>query len=163
MFQITSLSDIAGQITAKSENADQATAASVYLPSGALKYIRRRVPKALPKWRDATDAAVECVVDLIARESLAALVKYASPFALFYFPKLRPGADYLAAGGDAAVEAIVEAELARPGLHRDIAESGRAFYRRFLRRDPLLAYTAQLLRAYAGVIGTPISPRTAPP
>ena len=99
----------------------------------------------------------------LALKSRAALVKYASPFALFYFPALRPGADFLTVEGDEAVEAIVEAELVRPGLHRDIAEGGRAFYRRFLRRDPLLAYTALLLRAYAGVIGTPISPRTAPP
>lgn len=71
MFRITSYSDIAGQLTASSANADRVTVASVYLPAGGLKAIRKQLPPSFPKWRNATDAHVEYVVALILRESLS--------------------------------------------------------------------------------------------
>lgn len=81
-------------------------------------------------------------------KSNSVLVKYASPFDLFYFPQLRAGGDYLEVTSEPEIEAIVERELSAPGHHRDIAEAGSRFYRRYLARRPLIAYTALLLRAY---------------
>ncbi|BCW88644.1 hypothetical protein sos41_17850 [Alphaproteobacteria bacterium SO-S41] len=81
-------------------------------------------------------------------KSNSALVKYASPFDLFYFPKLCAGADFLEVTGETEIETIVDRELSAPGHHRDIAEAGRRFYQLYLGRRPLIAYTALLLRAY---------------
>lgn len=71
MFRVTSVSDIAGQVTAGSSHADQVSCAAVYLPSGALTHIRRRIPNNLPKWRDATDRDVKLVVRLLRAECLS--------------------------------------------------------------------------------------------
>lgn len=49
------------------------TAAAVCLPSGALKAIRRWLPRDLPKWRDATDDHVMSVVSLVRREAFGAV------------------------------------------------------------------------------------------
>ncbi|WP_128003639.1 hypothetical protein [Piscinibacter defluvii] len=70
MFRVTSLTDLAGQITAKCANADQVTIGTVYLPTGALRTIRKRLPSGLPKWRDATDHDVRYVTELVIREAL---------------------------------------------------------------------------------------------
>jgi hypothetical protein len=98
----------------------------------------------------------------LALKSNSALVKYASPFALFYFPKLQAGRDYLAVTAEREIEAIVERELTTPGFHRDIAEAGTRFYERFLDRRRLFAYTALLLSAYAATLG-PEGAGTPPP
>jgi hypothetical protein len=66
---VTSLSDIAGQLTEASHDADQVTVAGVCLPSGALSQLRRRIPLQFPKWRDATDEHVGHMVSLMCRES----------------------------------------------------------------------------------------------
>lgn len=71
MFRVTSVADIAGQVTAKSANADHITVAAVYLPSGALKSIRKRLPANFPKWRNATDADLRYMTDLIFREAVS--------------------------------------------------------------------------------------------
>jgi hypothetical protein len=84
----------------------------------------------------------------LALKSNCALIKYASPFHLYYFDRLTPGRDYLAVTSEREIEDIVEAELSRPGHHRDIAHAGAAFFRRFLDRAPVLAYTAALLKRY---------------
>jgi hypothetical protein len=74
MFKITSVSDIAGRISANSLNADHVTVGCVYLPSGALRSIRKMIPKPLPKWRDAQVQDLEFIFTLIVRESLAVSV-----------------------------------------------------------------------------------------
>jgi hypothetical protein len=71
MFRVTSYSDIAGQVSASSANADRITVGIVYLPTGGLKAIRKQIPPSFPKWRDATDAHLEYMVTLILRESLS--------------------------------------------------------------------------------------------
>ena len=71
MFHITSLSDIAGQMTETSAGADTLTVAGVLLPSGGLRQIRKKLPVQLPKWRDATDSDVETVVSIALGECLA--------------------------------------------------------------------------------------------
>jgi hypothetical protein len=71
MFRATSFSDIAGQVTASSANADRVTVGGVYLPTGGLKAIRKKLPLGLPKWRDATDEHVAEIVPIIRREALS--------------------------------------------------------------------------------------------
>lgn len=71
MVNVTSLGDIAGQISAKSLNADKVTVGCVCIPSGALKFIRRQIPANFPKWRDAEDSNVDFIVGLLVRESLS--------------------------------------------------------------------------------------------
>lgn len=70
MANITSLGDIAGQLTEASHSADKVSVAGVCLPSGALTQIRQRVPADFPKWRNATDEHVAYLVSLMCRESL---------------------------------------------------------------------------------------------
>ena len=70
MANVTSLSDIAGQLTEASHNADKVTVAGVCLPSGALTQLRQRIPLDFPKWRDATNEHVAYMVSLMCRESL---------------------------------------------------------------------------------------------
>lgn len=70
MANVTSLSDIAGQLTEASHDADKVTVAGVCLPSGALTQLRRRIQPDFPKWRNATDDHVGYMVSLIRRESL---------------------------------------------------------------------------------------------
>ena len=84
----------------------------------------------------------------LALKSNSALIKYASPYTLYYFERLAAGRDYLAVTSERDVEQIVEAELSRPGHHRDVAEAGAAFFRRVLERNHVLAYTALLLKRY---------------
>lgn len=71
MFRVTSYSDIAGQVSTSSANADRITVGSVYLPTGGLKAIRKQISPSFPKWRDATDAHLERLVALILKDSLA--------------------------------------------------------------------------------------------
>ena len=71
-LKVTSFSDIAGQITAKSHDADKVTVGSVCLPTGGLKSIRKTIPNDFPKWRNACDANVKFMVDLILREAMGA-------------------------------------------------------------------------------------------
>lgn len=70
-MNVTFLADIAGRVTRETLNADRVTAAGVAIPSGAVKFIRKRIPANLPKWRDATDTDVELVVDLVLKEALS--------------------------------------------------------------------------------------------
>lgn len=69
---ITSLSDIAGRVARGTFDADRVTVGGVCLPSGAIKLIRKRIPKDFPKWKNATDQDVKFVVDLILGEALSA-------------------------------------------------------------------------------------------
>lgn len=70
VLKVTSLNDIAGQLTSASHDTDKVTVGGVCLPSGALSKIRRDIPAGFPKWRDATDAHVEFMMALVCRESL---------------------------------------------------------------------------------------------
>jgi hypothetical protein len=71
-LKVTSFSDIAGQITAKSHDADKVTVGSVCLPTGGLKSIRKRIPNDFPKWRNACDADVTFMLGLILKEAMGA-------------------------------------------------------------------------------------------
>lgn len=84
--------------------------------------------------------------------SNSVLMKYDSPFQLFYFRGLRPWTHYVPITCDAEVEAYVlesGVELAR---YRGIAEAGRRFFDRHLRRDRCLEYVAALLQTYMNIL-----------
>jgi len=83
--------------------------------------------------------------------SNSAVIKYDSPYELYYFPALEPGSDYLVAEKDEDVERIVETEAARPGAFKQVAESGRRFAERYLTIGSVMGYTARLLTAFAGL------------
>ncbi|MBK7003415.1 MAG: hypothetical protein IPH35_27055 [Rhodoferax sp.] len=69
MVAITSVSDIAGQVSEKALNADKLTVASICLPSGSVKRIRSLIPAGLPKWRNSDDHRVAAVTDLLLKEA----------------------------------------------------------------------------------------------
>lgn len=71
MVSVTSLGDIAGQVTEASSNADKVTVGGVCLPSGAIKHIRDSIPLGFPKWRNAEDDHVEYIVNLMLREAFS--------------------------------------------------------------------------------------------
>lgn len=71
MVNVTALGDIAGQVTAKSQNADRVTVGGVCLPTGGLTAIRNQIPVGFPKWRNASDANVEFIVNLLVKEVMA--------------------------------------------------------------------------------------------
>ncbi len=71
-MKVATLSDIAGQVTSKSDNADRITIASVCLPFGALKSIRKKIPSLFPKWRNASDEKIAHIVDIVLKEALTA-------------------------------------------------------------------------------------------
>lgn len=73
-MKITIVADISSRIAQERRNADRITAAAVCLPTGALSHIRKRIPSDLPKWRDASDTAVELVSDIVLREALGIAV-----------------------------------------------------------------------------------------
>lgn len=69
MVAITSVSDIAGQVSESALNADKLTVASICLPSGSVKRIRSLIPAGLPKWRNSDDERVAAVTDLLLNEA----------------------------------------------------------------------------------------------
>lgn len=71
MVAITSVSDIAGQVSESAFNADKLTVASICFPSGCLKRVRSLMPVDLPKWRNTDDDRVAVVTELLLREAWA--------------------------------------------------------------------------------------------
>lgn len=69
MVAITSVSDIAGQVSENALNADKLTVASICLPSGSLRRVRSLIPAGLPKWRNSNDDRIAAVTDLLLKES----------------------------------------------------------------------------------------------
>jgi hypothetical protein len=83
--------------------------------------------------------------------SNSVVIKYDSPHELYYFPALKPCADFLLAKQDEDVERMLDTEAAQPGAFKHIAESGHRFARRYLTIRSVMDYTARLLRAYVGL------------
>jgi hypothetical protein len=85
----------------------------------------------------------------VALKSNSVLVKFDSPYVLYYFSAMRPGRDYIAVAAEPDVEQIIDEELRIPGRFSPIAEGGKSFFARFLSKDSVLHYTGALLRNYA--------------
>lgn len=69
-MKLTIVADISSRIAQERRNANTITAAAICLPSGALSHIRKRLPVDLPKWRNADNATVELVSEVVLREAL---------------------------------------------------------------------------------------------
>ena len=90
-----------------------------------------------------------CSRVVVALRSNSVLVKYASPYVLYYFSQLVPWFHYIPVAADADVERVVAMERGRPGLFDSVARQGRTFAERYLNKRAVQLYTAQLLRLYA--------------
>lgn len=84
--------------------------------------------------------------------SNSVVVKFDSPYDLYYFPALRLGGDMLLAKSEADVERFVEAELECPGTFKDVAESGQRFVQKYLTIHSVMDYTERLLESYASLV-----------
>lgn len=83
--------------------------------------------------------------------SNSVLVKFASPYELFYFPLLKAGEHFLPARDAQDVERYLGQEAAEPGRHAGVAAAGTAFARRVLTAPAVTDYTAMLLDHYAAI------------
>ncbi len=90
----------------------------------------------------------------MALKSNSVLVKYESPFSLYYFPGLIAGRHFLSVGADQEVVDLVRREQDSPGLFHPVAREGRAFFDAFLTLQPSIAYTAQILSGYSDRFGS---------
>jgi len=90
-----------------------------------------------------------CSRVVIALKSNSVLLKYNSPHRLYYFSHLIPWQHYIPIETDRAVESIVQMDLDCPGLFRFIADEGCAFAERYLTKEAVTRYAAELIRFYA--------------
>jgi len=79
------------------------------------------------------------------------VVKYDSPYELYYFSALKPDQEYLPALQEQDIERTVDLEASRTGTFKHIAESGQRFAHRYLTIRSVMDYSARLLRAYVGL------------
>jgi len=93
-----------------------------------------------------------CSRPLIALKSNATLIKYRSPFSLYYFSAMVAGRDYIDVVTDEDVEEVVKLELSSPGHFKPVAESGQRFAARYLNHTSVLDYTGALLREYGRIV-----------
>jgi hypothetical protein len=87
----------------------------------------------------------------VALKSNSVLVKFDSPYVLYYFPAMQAGRDYLAVAAECGVEEVIAEELRMPGRFSAIAEAGKSFFAKFLNPDSVLRYTGAILRNYARI------------
>ncbi len=87
----------------------------------------------------------------LALKSRSVLLKYDSPYELYYSGGLIPWLHYIPIGSDQQVIDIVRMERDRPGRFRYVGEEGRAFYRRYLTRRGVMTYVSRLIETYFSV------------
>lgn len=85
----------------------------------------------------------------LALMSQSALLKYESPYVLFYFGGLRPWEHYVPIRENADVQTILALEQRHPGTLRALAAMGRSFAEAFLTRSRVVQYTSELLVQYS--------------
>ena len=89
-----------------------------------------------------------CLRVAIALNSNSVLLKYDSPYQLFYFKGLAPWVHYVPVEQDGEVEGIVIDSETCPGRYERIAQDGQRFFRKHLSRMACERYVAVLLRKY---------------
>jgi len=82
------------------------------------------------------------------------LAKYASPNLLYYFHGLEPWKHFVPINEHGDVLDLVSDAGADFTLHKSIADQSREFASRFLKREPILRYSAMLLTRYIQQFGT---------
>jgi len=85
----------------------------------------------------------------IALKSNSVLLKYHSPHMLYYFSHLVPWKHYIPIAADGDIDGIVQMEKNDPGTFRFIADQGRAFAGRYLTKEAVSNYAAELIRYHA--------------
>jgi hypothetical protein len=86
-------------------------------------------------------------------KSNSVLVKYRSPFVLYYFPGLIAGQHFLQVDDDPDVLALIGRERDQPGLYRSVADQGRQFFDTFLSAQASIAYAGHILHGYFELFG----------
>jgi hypothetical protein len=102
---------------------------------------------------DGNGATCSRVVMALASNSV--LLKYTSPYELYYFSAMEPWRHYIPIHTHQDVLDIVEAERRTPGMFASIAAEGRRFAEHWLRKPALFSYTASLLRRYQDIFQDP--------
>lgn len=91
----------------------------------------------------------------IALKSNSVLLKYSSPYDLYYFSGLTPWVHYIPIRDDKDVEEIVDAEMREPSIFESIAREGSEFFSMYLTRERAAHYTGFLLELYASLFPDP--------
>ncbi|MBU3077146.1 glycosyl transferase family 90 [Sphingomonas quercus] len=91
------------------------------------------------------------------------LVKYNSPYLLYYFHGLEPWVHYLPAIDDDCVLALLDEAGRHDALHRAIAARSTQFARDYLTRPQMLRYAARLVGAWLTQFGEGANWPEAPP
>lgn len=94
----------------------------------------------------------------LALASNAALIKYESPYQLYYFQGLEPWTHYIPVLTDGEVEELIEQSWRLTDTGERIARSSREFAVRFLSRSSVLRYAAELVALYLAKMGEPSQP-----
>lgn len=90
-----------------------------------------------------------CSRVFIALRSDSVLLKYDSPWLMYYFKGLKPSWHFLPIKNDEEVESIVAEEIAQPGRYGHIAQAGRQFATDFLEERGVRSYAKSTLALYA--------------
>jgi hypothetical protein len=92
-----------------------------------------------------------CARLAIGFKSNSAVIKFHSPFMLYYFPAMAPGREYIEVENEQQAEDVIKAEISSPGRFRSVSEAGRAFAERYFNVASMLDYMALLLAGYARI------------
>jgi len=94
--------------------------------------------------------------------SNSVVIKYESPHALYWFPALQAGRDFLAVTEESDIERIVAAEQSNDGVHQRVSDAGQRFADKYLTIGSVMDYTARLLNAYSALRRGHTQPQGAP-
>jgi hypothetical protein len=85
---------------------------------------------------------------VVALKSNSVLLKYDSPYTLYWYDGLLPWFHYIPITTDADVERAIRLECQEPGILEFIARNGTHFYESYLTEEHVIDYTARLLKEY---------------
>jgi hypothetical protein len=88
----------------------------------------------------------------LALRSESVLLKFDSPYQLYYFDGLNHEGEYLAVRTVSDIERIIALEEQVPGRFQCVAQNGKTFYQRYLTREAGYLYVAKLLQRYASLL-----------
>lgn len=81
--------------------------------------------------------------------SNSVVIKFESPYELYYFPALVAGRDYVSVEDEQGVERIIEIEAENPGTFKSFTVAGQQFSAKYHNIRSVMDYTARLLTAFA--------------
>jgi hypothetical protein len=90
-----------------------------------------------------------CSRVVAALKSNSILMKYHSPYVLYYFPSLTPWVHYIPINSHADVEKILKVERCNPGHLKHISALGKKFFDDYLTKEKVEIYMSFLLTLYS--------------